>query len=86
MLVLKNPVAEREGIAGYEVALNFNGVAFALMPRAASEMKGVGKFQLLSVNQPEELANPCRNLVTRKGGRWQLGNEGLREVELLTWQ
>jgi murein DD-endopeptidase MepM/ murein hydrolase activator NlpD len=85
MLVLKNPVAERDGVAGYEVALNFNGVAFALMPRAASEMKSGPKFQLLSVNGPEELANPCRNLVTRHGGRWQLGNEGIRELELLTY-
>lgn len=86
MLVLKNPVADREGVAGYEVALNFNGVAFALMPRAASEIKSRAKFQLLSVNEPEEMANPCRALVTRRGGRWQLGNEGLRELELLTYQ
>lgn len=85
MLVLKNPVAEREGVAGYEVSLNFNGVAFALMPVAASEIKGSGRFQLLEVNGPEALANPCRNLVTRHGGRWQLGNEGLRELELLTY-
>ena len=40
MLVLPNPVAEKEGVAGYEIALNYNGVAFALMPRAASEIKG----------------------------------------------
>jgi peptidoglycan LD-endopeptidase LytH len=85
MLVLKNPVADKEGIAGYEVALNYNGVAFALMPRAESEIKSRAKFQLLSVNEPEELANPCRNLVVRRGGRWQLGNEGIRELELLTY-
>lgn len=85
MLVLKNPIAEREGVAGYEIALNFNGVAFALMPRAASEIKSRAKFQLLSVNEPEERANPCRRLVIRRGGRWQLGNEGLRYLELLTY-
>ncbi len=84
-LVLKNPVAEKEGVAGYEVALNFNGVAFALMPRAASEIKGAAKFQLLSVNEAEEAANHCRKLVVKRGGRWQLGNEGLRELELLTY-
>jgi peptidoglycan LD-endopeptidase LytH len=86
MLVLKNPVADREGVAGYEIALNFNGVAFALMPRAASEIKGQFKFQLLSVNGPEALANPCRGLVIHRGGRWQLGNEGIRELQLLTYQ
>jgi peptidoglycan LD-endopeptidase LytH len=82
-LVLKNPRAEKEGVAGYEVALNYNGVAFALMPRAASEIKGTAKFQLLSVNEKEEKANPCRKLVVQRGGRWQLTDRGQRELELL---
>ncbi len=85
MLVLPNPIAQRQGIAGYEIALNFNGVAFALMPRAASEIKSQAKYQLLSVNEPVALANPCCHLVVRRGDRWQLGNEGLRELELLTY-
>jgi murein DD-endopeptidase MepM/ murein hydrolase activator NlpD len=84
-LVLRNPVAAKEGVAGYEVALNYNGVAFALMPRAASEIKSGAKFQLLSVNEAEEAANHCRKLVVKRGGRWQLGNEGLRELDLLTY-
>ncbi len=86
MLVLSNPVAQKEGVAGYEIAFNFNGVAFALMPRAESEIKSHAKIQLLSVNDAEARANPCRNLVTHRSGRWELGNEGLREVQLLTWQ
>jgi murein DD-endopeptidase MepM/ murein hydrolase activator NlpD len=84
-LVLKNPVAEKEGVAGYEIALNFNGIAFALMPRAESEIKSRAKFQLLSVNEAEEKANPCRKLVVQHGGHWELANEGLRELELLTY-
>ena len=84
-LVLSNPVAEKEGIAGYEIALNYNGVAFALMPRAESEIKSRAKFQLLSVNEAEERANPCRHLVVKRGGHWQLGNEGLQELERLTY-
>jgi len=86
MLVLSNPVAQKEGVAGYEIAFNFNGVAFALMPRAESEIKSHAKIQLLSVNDVEARANPCRNLVTHRSGRWELGNEGLREVQLLTYQ
>ena len=43
MLVLPNPTAQKEGVAGYEIALNYNGVAFALMPRAASEIHGQGQ-------------------------------------------
>ena len=39
MLVLRNPAAEKQGVAGYDIALNYNGVAFALMPRAPSEIK-----------------------------------------------
>ena len=85
MLVLQNPIAEKEGVAGYEIALNFNGVAFALMPRAASEIKGSGKFQLLSVNEAEERANPCRHLVAKRGSRWELTDKGLHELELLTY-
>ena len=84
-LVLKNPVAEKEGVAGYEIALNYNAVAFALLPRAASEIKGKAKYQLLSVNEPEYHAHPCRKLVVQRGGRWQLTNAGLRELELLTY-
>ncbi|HTY88410.1 MAG TPA: M23 family metallopeptidase [Candidatus Acidoferrum sp.] len=83
MLVLANPVAEKEGVAGYEVSLNYNGVAFALMPRAASEIHANGRIQLLSVNDAEERANPCRHLVVRRNGRWQLTDGGLRELELL---
>ncbi|MGA9779905.1 MAG: M23 family metallopeptidase [Limisphaerales bacterium] len=85
MLILKNPVAEKEGVAGYEIALNYNGVAFALMPRAASEIKNPARIQLLSVNETEEIANPCRHLVVLRRGHWELGNEGLREVELLIY-
>jgi peptidoglycan LD-endopeptidase LytH len=84
-LVLKNPVADKEGVAGYEVVLNYNGVPFALMPRAASEIKGSAKFQLLSVNEAVQKANPCRKLVVQRGGRWQLADAGLRELELLTY-
>lgn len=84
-LVLKNPTAEREGIAGYEIALNFNGVAFALMPRAASEIKSAAKIQLLSVNAAEYHANPCRKFVAQHGSHWQLTDKGLRDVEQLIY-
>jgi murein DD-endopeptidase MepM/ murein hydrolase activator NlpD len=84
-LVLKNPKAEKEGVAGYEIALNYNAVPFALMPRAASEIKGAGKIQLLSVNEAEYHTNPCRRLVIQHGSRWQLTKKGLREIELLVY-
>jgi murein DD-endopeptidase MepM/ murein hydrolase activator NlpD len=84
-LVLANPIAAKEGVVGYEIALNYNGVPFALMPRAASEIKGNARIQLLSVNEREYHANPCRKLVVQRGGRWQLAEAGLRLISLLTY-
>ncbi|MEI9864513.1 MAG: hypothetical protein WDN00_08165 [Limisphaerales bacterium] len=84
-LVLKNPVADKEGVAGYEIALNYNGVPFALLPRAASEIKGKAKIQLLSVNEAVQKANPCRKLVVKRGDRWQLTDKGVHELEMLTF-
>jgi murein DD-endopeptidase MepM/ murein hydrolase activator NlpD len=85
MLVLRNPIAEKEGVAGYEIALNFDGVPFALMPRAESEIKSRAKIQLLSVNDAEARANPCAHLVTQRHGYWELANDGMREVELMAY-
>ena len=84
-LVLKNPVAEKEGIAGYEIALNYNAVPFALLPRAASELKGAARIQLLSVNAPVATAERCRKLLVPRGSHWQLTDGGRREVEKLIY-
>ena len=84
-LVKLNPRAEKEGLAGYEIALNFNALPFELIPRAASELKGKSKFQLLSVNDAEQKRNPGRRLVTLKSGRWELTNHGINALELLTY-
>ena len=83
--IRRNPKAENEGIAGYEIALNFNGLPFELTPRAASEIKSKNKLQLLSVNEAEEQKNPCRKLVAKRSGRWELTNRGIQLLELLTY-
>jgi peptidoglycan LD-endopeptidase LytH len=92
MLVRPNPTAEKEGVAGYEIALNFNAVAFELIPRAASEInpekigvKSKHTFELLSVNEAEYHKNPCRRLVVQKGGRWELTSHGIEALEMLTY-
>ncbi len=85
MFLKPNPVAEKEGIAGYELALNFNGLPCELIPRAASEIKTKSRFLLLSVNAEERQKNPCRKLVTQKGSRWELANHGLHLLGLLTY-
>jgi murein DD-endopeptidase MepM/ murein hydrolase activator NlpD len=84
MLVAPNPVAQQEGVAGYEISLDYNGLPFAWLPRAASEIKGAAKYRLLTVNEAEEAQNPCRKLVQRRAGRWQLARNGISLLDLLT--
>jgi murein DD-endopeptidase MepM/ murein hydrolase activator NlpD len=84
-LVRPNPPAQKDGVAGYEIVLNYNAVAFELIPRAESEMKGKTKIRLLSVNEAEQQKNPCRRLVTRRSGRWELTESGMNALRLLTY-
>ena len=60
MLVVPNPAAAKAGVAGYEIALDFNATPFQLMPLTASEIKGPEKFQLRSVNESVERAQSLR--------------------------
>lgn len=84
-LVRANPRAEREGTIGYEMALNFNGVPYELIPRTPSEVKGKAKFQVLSVDEAEYHKNPCRHLVSPKGKHWELTSHGTALLDLLTF-
>jgi murein DD-endopeptidase MepM/ murein hydrolase activator NlpD len=84
-LVVKNPVAEKEGVAGYELVLNYTGVPVQAIPRAASELKGKGRVELISVNAAEEQKNPCCKLVSQRRGHWALTNNGESLISLLTF-
>jgi len=84
MLVKQGVLPRGEQVAGYEIALDFNGLPFELIPRTAAQCKGPAKFQLVSVNEAEYAKNPCRRLVTRQGSRWELGGNGLSLLDLLT--
>ena len=84
-LITKNPVAEKEGVAGYELVLNYVGVPYQVIPRAASELKSKSRTYLLSVNAAEQQRNPCCKLVTQRRGRWELANNGVNLVSLLTF-
>jgi len=84
-LVMPNLRTAREGVAGYEILLNFNGLPYQLTPRAASEISGKARFQLLSVSESEQQKNPCRRLVARKGSRWELTGHGVQLLELLSY-
>ena len=84
-LVRRNPVAERAGVAGYEIALDYNAVPIDLIPRSAEELRGPGKFTLLSVNEGEQTRHPARRLVAKRGAGWELTTHGLSTLDLLTF-
>ena len=83
--VRPNPVAEKEGIGGYELVLNFNGLILQAIPRAPSEIKGKAPFQVLSVNEAENQRKPCCRLLSRTRSGWQLSSRGTDLFELLTY-
>jgi murein DD-endopeptidase MepM/ murein hydrolase activator NlpD len=85
LLIRKNPVAEREGIAGFEVAFNYAGLPYQLIPRARSEVVSPRTVRLLSVNETEANRHSCRRLLTRKTGRWELTGRGTKLIDLLVY-
>jgi hypothetical protein len=84
-LIRRNPVVDREGVAAYEISLDFNGLPYLMVPKARSEISDGPKVQLLSVNEKEQSSRPCRKLVTRRNGKWQLGTNGEQLLNLLVY-
>lgn len=84
-LLLRNPAAEKEGVAGYEIALDYVGIPFQIIPRPESQLRSPARVTLLSVNEAEQRSHPCRNLVRRRQGRWELGPQGEQLVDLLIY-
>ncbi len=76
---------EKKSIAGYEIAFDFNGLPFQLIPHTAAEMKSGPKYQLLAVNASEYAKNPCRKLVRQRGSRWELTTRGTSLLNLLIY-
>jgi peptidoglycan LD-endopeptidase LytH len=84
MLVRPNPLTQKEGIAAYELSLDFNGVPIQLTPRAAREIPWKQKYYLLSANAEEHAKRPCRKLIARQGNGWRLTDTGIKFLDLLT--
>jgi murein DD-endopeptidase MepM/ murein hydrolase activator NlpD len=84
-LVAANPLAAKEGVAGYEISLDFNAIPFRLIPRAASEIGSGRKFELVLVNDAEALRNPSRHLLVKSSEGWRLTEHGVRALELLVY-
>lgn len=84
-LIRRNSTVDREGVAGYEIAFDYNGLPFLLIPRAKSEIGEGPKVKLLSVNEREQSSKPCRKLLTKRSGKWELGTTGTQLVDLLLY-
>lgn len=84
-LIAANPKLGSQPVAGYEVALDFNGLPFQLIPRPAADFNGVSKYKLLSVNVAEQERNHCRHLVMPHNGAWLLSTSGQAWLDLLTY-
>ena len=84
-LIVPNPHLGQEPPAGYELALNYNGVPCQMIPRSAADFGGAGKYHLLSVNAAEAQRNSCRRLVMQHGTTWLLTTHGHELLEMLTY-
>ncbi len=84
-LIKRNPVTEREGVAGYEIAVDFSGLPYLMIPRAESEIEGKAKIQLLEVDAEEYKKGHCRQHVEKKGKGWALTRNGTEFLELLAY-
>jgi hypothetical protein len=83
--VRSSAAAEKEGIAGYELLLNYNGVPIQAIARSSSEIKKSEPVQLVSVNAAEYKQNPCRGFVIQRGASWALTSHGKDFIDLLTY-
>ena len=84
-LIQRNSTAEKQGVVAYELALNFNGLPYQLIPRAAAQIKGRNGLRLLSVNEAEYAQHHCRRLVVKRAGQWEFTNAGSRLIQLLAY-
>jgi hypothetical protein len=81
-----NPVAQRQGIAAWELSLGFNGIPLRAIPRAASELPAnMGPYRLLGVNPKTLEEFPCGKLVFKRGQLWTLTAKGQQLLELLAY-
>jgi murein DD-endopeptidase MepM/ murein hydrolase activator NlpD len=84
-LVARNPRAELEGVAGYEISFNYVGLPYRMTPLTAAELKGKSRVNLVAVNVEEQAKNPCGKLVTQRSGQWELTATGQNLISLLTF-
>lgn len=84
-LVARNLRAEKDGVVGYEISLNFVGVPYRMTPLAPGELKSKNTVHLMSVNAAERARDKSGKLVTERNGGWELTNTGRDLISLITY-
>lgn len=85
ILVESRPELHGKEPAGYEIVISYAGAPMKLIPQLASEMKSKARVHLVSVDEEIEKENPCRKLVRKRGGKWELANFGQRLIDLILY-
>ncbi len=86
MLVKRNEKAIKEGAAGFEVWLTYNGIPFTMIPRAPSEIGMKGEdYELLEVDGEIYKEGKCCKIVTKTTKGWVLSSKGERLLDMLTY-
>jgi len=84
-LVDRNPLAERDGVAGWEIAVTFNGTPIRLTPRSEAELRSKAPFSVTGVNEAELAKHPCGKLLKKSGSSWQLTRTGELHFDKLVY-
>jgi murein DD-endopeptidase MepM/ murein hydrolase activator NlpD len=83
---LQNPHnLDAASIAGYEIHFDYTGVPVRIYPKTEAELPSKSRYTLLDVDKTEYELYPCRRLVTKNGGQFKLGTNGIRLLNLLTF-
>jgi len=80
---LVDPPTPPDGLAGYEVSLDSNGVPVRCVPRDAGAFSDNKPIKLLNVDTEAYKQAPCRKLVFKKGQQWVITAKGLEHLKLL---
>ena len=79
------PEVAPDDVAGYEIVFSYVGTPMKLVPKTGDELASKSRVHLVSVNEPVQAEHPCRRLVTKRNGRWELANNGQSLVDLLIY-
>ncbi|MBG85983.1 MAG: hypothetical protein CMO80_03660 [Verrucomicrobiales bacterium] len=85
-LMRRNATAERAGIDGYELVINFAGIPCQLIPRSKTEIPFEKSYSIIRVVEEEALSKRCRKLITKERGKWRLTRKGVEFLDLITYR